>query len=115
MKSIVPQNALDIILLNGHFRYKMIVGIMSIDIIIRESNSLKDKRHVVKSLLDTIRSRFNVSASEVDKLDKLRGSVLAVSCVSNDKKVVESMLNRILQLIESDPRIEVKDCQLEIL
>ncbi len=93
----------------------MVIGVITIDLLIKESKSLKDKRHVVKSLLDTIRHKFNVSASEVSELDKLRRSVFGVSCVSNDKTIVDATLSKVLQLIESDPRVEVIDCQMEIL
>lgn len=93
----------------------MIIGILTIDFIIAENNSLKDKRHIVKSLLDTIRSRYNVSASEIGELDKLRRSVIGIACVSNCRDIVDSMLNKIIEIVESDPRIEIKENQVEIL
>lgn len=93
----------------------MIVGTLIVDLIIADSNSLKDKRHVVKSLLDGIRHRYNVTAAEIGDLDKLRRSAIGFACVSNSRDVVDSMLSQILRIIESDPRIEVKECQVDVL
>lgn len=93
----------------------MVIGILTIDFIMAGNNSLKDKRHIVKSLLDTVRNRYNVSASEIGELDKLRRSVIGIASVSNSREVVDSMLNKIIILVESDPRIEIKENQVEIL
>ena len=46
--------------------YLMLVALQRFDLRIRESHSLKQKRHVVKALIAGLRQRFNVSASEVD-------------------------------------------------
>jgi len=43
----------------------MIVGALKVDIKIPGANSLKEKRHVLRSLKDNIRNKFNVAVSEV--------------------------------------------------
>ena len=53
----------------------MVVGMLSVNMIIPGSNSLKDKRHVVKSMLDHIRNKFNVSAAEIGELDIWRAEI----------------------------------------
>ncbi len=52
------------------------------------SESLKDKRHVVKSILDTARNKFNVSAAEIDHLDSHKMAGLAFACVANESAFV---------------------------
>jgi uncharacterized protein YlxP (DUF503 family) len=47
----------------------MIIGLLSVRLRVRESRSLKDKRQVVRSILDRLRGGFNVSASETDTQD----------------------------------------------
>ena len=79
------------------------------------SNSLKDKRQVVRSILDQIRNKFNVSAAEIDRLDSRRTAGLAFACVSNDAKLVNRMLARILDQVESNPLCEVTDSSLELV
>jgi len=93
----------------------MIVGILTIDLIVPESHSLKDKRQVVKSTLDSIRHKFNISAAELESLDSWSRAVIGVACISNDKKVANTLLNRVLATIESDPRLSVTDCQMEFV
>lgn len=93
----------------------MIIGVLTIDFIMAGNNSLKDKRHIVKSLLDTIRNRYNVSASEIGELNKLRRSVIGIACISNSRDVVDSMLSKVIEIVECDPRIEIMENQVEIL
>lgn len=93
----------------------MIVGILTVNLLIPDSNSLKDKRQVVKSLVDGIKNRFNVSAAEVGDLDIWRRAVIGVAVVSNDQKVANTVLNHVLESIESNPRISVTDSELEFV
>ncbi len=68
------------------------IGILTLDIHVEHSHSLKEKRHVVKSLKDRLRERFNVSVAEIDHLDSWQNSVVAVVSVSNDRVRAEQML-----------------------
>ena len=43
----------------------MIVGVLKVSLLIRESHSLKDKRRVLKSIKDRVRNRLNAAISEV--------------------------------------------------
>lgn len=93
----------------------MIVGTLELVLTVPGSQSLKDKRHVVRSILDTARNRFNVSAAEIGSLDSHRRAELAFACVSNDKDVVHRLLDKIAGLAESNPLCEVVDSSIEIL
>lgn len=93
----------------------MIVGVLTIHLFVGDSNSLKDKRQVIKSLLDGIRNRFNVSAAELGDLNIWRRSELGVACISNDQEVANTLLNRVLSFIDSDPRVSVDSVQIEFL
>ena len=61
------------------------IGVLTLHIQVEESHSLKEKRHVVKSLKDRLRARFNVSVAEIDGLDSWQHSVVAAVTVSNDR------------------------------
>lgn len=93
----------------------MIVGVLNVGLLVVDSNSLKDKRQVVKSLLDGIRNRFNVSAAELGELGTWRRAVIGVACISNDQATANTVLNHVLSRIESDPRVTVDQCELEFL
>jgi uncharacterized protein YlxP (DUF503 family) len=93
----------------------MIVGVLRVLLAIPGSNTLKDKRQVVRSILDTARNRFHVSAAEIDHLDVYRRAGLGFACVSNDKGVVDGTLDRILDLIESNPLCEVVESESDFI
>lgn len=93
----------------------MVVGISTIELTIPESNSLKDKRQVLRSMLDGIRRRFNVSAAEVDNLDLWRRATVGIAAVSNEQKYVDQLLASVTRWIEENPRVNVMDVQVEFL
>lgn len=90
------------------------IGLTTIDLTIPDSHSLKEKRQVIKSILDRIRSRFNVSACEADHLNDWQRATLAFAVISNDKKFVHECLMRITGLVELDGRVVVEDVSVEV-
>ena len=71
------------------------IGVLTLDIQIHDSHSLKDKRHVVAGLKDRLRSRFNVSVAEIDGQDTWQRSVVAAVTVSGDHVRAESVLQSV--------------------
>ena len=71
------------------------IGVLTLDIHVEHSHSLKEKRHVVKSLKDRLRERFNVAVAEIDHLDSWQSSVLAAVTVSNDRVHAEQVLHAV--------------------
>ena len=69
-----------------------VIGVLILDIHVEHSHSLKDKRHVVKSLKDRLRERFNLAVAEIDGLDSWQHSVVAAVTVSGDKLRAEQVL-----------------------
>lgn len=68
------------------------VGVLTLELWVEASHSLKDKRQVVRSLKDRLRDKFNVSVAEIDGLDSWQNSVVAVVTVANDKTYAEQVL-----------------------
>ena len=71
------------------------IGVLTLEIHVEESHSLKEKRHVVKSLKERLRERFNVSIAEIDFLDSWQHSVVAAVTVSNDRVHAEQILQAV--------------------
>jgi uncharacterized protein YlxP (DUF503 family) len=71
------------------------IGVLTLEIQVDHSHSLKEKRHVVKSLKDRLRERFNIAIAEVDGLDSWQRSVVAAVTVSNDRVRAEQVLNAV--------------------
>ena len=94
----------------------MNVGVAKITLRLAGSFSLKDKRRVVNSVRERVRSKFNVSVAEVDQNDAWQTAVIGVTCVSNNVRHADQMLDNVLSFIESDrPDAEVIDCEMETL
>jgi uncharacterized protein YlxP (DUF503 family) len=93
----------------------MIVCSCEIEILIYEANSLKEKRHVVKSLIERIKSKFNASVSEVGYNELWNRSMLGIAVVSNNKKMCDASITRIISFIDSDERVEIINCYREII
>ena len=92
----------------------MTVGTLEVVLLIRESHSLKSRRRVVKSLIDRVRSRFNVSVADLGDQNLWQRAVIGVAVVSNDGRFVNEVLSKVLNLISSDPRAEVIEQSMDI-
>ncbi|MEA2517355.1 MAG: uncharacterized protein QOG16_1193 [Actinomycetota bacterium] len=60
----------------------MFIGVGRYELFIPASGSLKDKRQVLRSVMQTVQKRFNVAIAEVDFQDKWQRATLGVSCVA---------------------------------
>lgn len=88
---------------------------MKVELFISDSNSLKHKRAVIKSLKDRINHKFNVSVSEVDDHDKWQKACLGIAAVSADKKMVNCILDKILDFIRRCGEVQIINFDREIL
>ena len=79
----------------------MVIGICTIDLQVPESQSLKQKRQVIRSVVARVRNEFNVSVAEVDHQDSWQLATLAVACVSSDAGYVYGLLERVVHYIDS--------------
>ncbi len=93
----------------------MLVGCCTIELIIYEANSLKEKRSVVKSIIERIKAKFNVSISEIGANDTLRKSIIGFACVSNSKRHINKNISSVISYIENDYRVEIITENIEIL
>ncbi|MCF8010532.1 MAG: DUF503 domain-containing protein [Clostridiales bacterium] len=93
----------------------MVVGVLTIEIHMGMENSLKGKRRILKSLIDRLKSKFNVSVSEVDKQDFWQVAVLGVSTVSNESAHAHKMMSKVINFIEMQGEIELIDYTTELL
>jgi uncharacterized protein len=74
------------------------IGALTLEIRLENAHSLKDKRHVIKSLQDRLRSRFNVAVAEIDYQDLWQRAVIAAVTVASD----HSHAQKVLQAVEDE-------------
>ncbi len=88
---------------------------LEVEIRIPTSQSLKDRRQVVRSLVTVIRERFHVSAAEVGGQHTWQRATLGVALVASDGRIAQQTLDEIERYLWSRPEIEVLDCTLHWL
>ncbi len=76
--------------------------------------SLKQKRHVVKTLTASLRSKFNVSVAEVDHQDLWQRATLAVSAVAGEGYHLKRVMHEVERHIDTFPAVEVLDVDLSL-
>jgi len=84
----------------------MVIGSLTVRLLVRESRTLKDKRQVVRSILDRVRSGFNVSAAEVDTHDDVKVATLGFAAVGFENVAVQGVLQQIGEALRKHPVAE---------
>jgi uncharacterized protein YlxP (DUF503 family) len=92
----------------------MQVGVMTAQMYMQGIGSLKEKRHIVKSVIGRLRSRFNVSVSEVERQDSKTSAVLGIAVVSNERAFVDQQLDAVLNFMRNDGRFYLGEVEREI-
>lgn len=93
---------------------KMFTAICKLDLLLMESTSLKEKRRIVRSIVERLKNRFNISIAEVGHPEALRRTALGLALVSNETAYLERMLDKVINFVESDPRVQIIDLDREI-
>ncbi len=93
----------------------MTIGLLTLDLLIPGARSLKDKRRVVKSLKDRIRTRFNASVAEVEFLDEWRRARFAICVVARESRFANAQLNEIARFAQSKSEAEIANIDIEML
>jgi hypothetical protein len=93
----------------------MTVGIARVTFRLHGNQSLKEKRKVVKSLVDKSRHRFNVSVAEVADQDRHQKAVLGVAVIGSDARVLNAVLDHILAFMESMGVADLVEREIELI
>lgn len=74
------------------------IGVLTLELSLPDSHSLKDKRHTVRSLKDRLRGKFNVAVAEIAYQETWQRALISAVTVSSDRGYAE----RVLQLVERE-------------
>jgi uncharacterized protein YlxP (DUF503 family) len=85
----------------------MVVGISVFEIHVPASRGLKEKRKVIKSLIDRIHHRFRVSIAETDYHDLHQRAEISIAAIGQNHQDGERMMSSIRELIESEPAADL--------
>jgi len=92
----------------------LVVGVARLVLALGQSHSLKDKRAVVRKVVDRVRARFLVAIAEVDDHDLWQKATLGFVAVGVDVHHVRTMLEEVVRAIEELYVAPVVSCDLRV-
>jgi uncharacterized protein YlxP (DUF503 family) len=92
----------------------VLVALERFDLRIPACHSLKEKRHVVKTLTNAIRSSFNVSVAEVEHQDLWQRAALGVAAVGAQEYHLRKVLHEVEKLVDRWAEVEVISTDLSV-
>ncbi len=91
----------------------MRVAICLLELHIPDATSLKAKRRVLKSLIQRLRNRFNLSVSEVGSQDLWQRAELGIAVVCHNGAGADKIMEAIFSFIELEDRVDIISAKLE--
>lgn len=80
---------------------------ITLDIYLPTARSLKDKRSVVRTVVDGARQRHRVAAAETGHLDRRQRAELAFAAVSGTAGQAQQVIDDVERFVWSFPELEV--------
>lgn len=93
----------------------VVVGLCTLELYLGKASSLKDKRRILKSILDRVKARYNVSIAEVGQHELWQRATVAFACVTSDQGRAYQVLNSVVKFIESQSHAQITDYRTEII
>lgn len=90
----------------------MVVSMIQMIFEIPDTASIKEKRRIIKSIIDKMRRRFNLSAAEVDLQDSLAFSQIGAALVSNSRTFGETVLQKAFAMVEKETPVRIQDMKI---
>lgn len=87
----------------------MVIGVIGWELEIFGSQSLKEKRRVMRSLKDRLHGKYNISVAETAHQDLWQRAELTACVVSNDRRHAESVLDRADKMVSTEARGRIID------
>lgn len=91
------------------------MGIARITFRLHGNQSLKEKRRVVKSMVEKSRHRFNVSVAEVADQNVHQRATIGVAVIGSDGRVINSILDRIIDYMDSMNLADLIQREVELI
>jgi uncharacterized protein YlxP (DUF503 family) len=91
----------------------VVVGVLRITLYIHGASSLKDKRQVLRKVIDRVRARYNVAVAEVGEQDIWQTAVVGVCAVANDHSFVNEVLDKVVRDAGQIAEIVKREMEIE--
>jgi uncharacterized protein YlxP (DUF503 family) len=83
------------------------VGALTLDLLLGDVHSLKEKRSVVRPVVAELRRKFEVSAAEAGLMDLHRRALVGVAVVAADAAHCVRVMDACERLVAARPELEV--------
>lgn len=93
----------------------MVIGILQMEMLFTNTNSLKDKRSLLSNLKNLLRKQFNISIAELRYYDQYGRTLLGITTISNESPIVTKILNQVEKFIETQPEVQVLNRSIELI
>jgi len=93
----------------------MVAGLGIITFRLHDCRSLKGKRKIVKSIISRLRNTFNVSVAEIEANDIYQKAVIGFALVGNNRKVINSKIDKVFNFADELNLAEIIDSEMEII
>jgi len=91
----------------------MRIGTLTLEISLPGCDTLKEKRHRLKGVIERVRSKFNVSASEVGHQDMRQSALVAIAMVSDNGSIIEKVFQKVEDFFENGDGLRVDASSIE--
>lgn len=93
----------------------MFVASLTVELRLRDVHSLKEKRSVVRPILDGAHRRFSVAAAEVGHQDAWQRAALGMAAVSSSASHAQQVIDAVERFVWSFPEVEVISIQRDLM
>lgn len=78
-------------------------------------SSLKEKRMIVKSIIEKAKNKFNISIAEIGKQDMYKEIEIGFCCITNETSHANSIIDNVVNFIENNTEAVIENIEFEIL
>jgi uncharacterized protein YlxP (DUF503 family) len=93
----------------------MTVIVCTLELHFPAPGSLKDKRQILKGVLDRLRHRFNVSVAEIGDHELWQRAAIGVACIGYDRRHTQQVIDRVVSTVRQNPAVELLRSDIQLI
>lgn len=90
----------------------MLIGVCELLIYLPDCRFLKDKRSIISNLKFHLRTKFNISISEINHKNMWKRCTLGICCISDNRQIIDKTIDSLVKEIGNNPKIELINFQV---
>jgi uncharacterized protein YlxP (DUF503 family) len=96
-------------------RTAVFVGVLTLDVLLGDVQSLKEKRSLVRPVIAELKKRFEVSVAEAGHLELHRRALVGVAVVAPDAQQCVNVLDACERLVAGRPELELLSARTRLI